>query len=183
MKNIKSKILGGAVALLGLGAVAHGGHHLGFYDLSPFYDFINFNPAEFGWATWGTTLSYFGIRSGYEVVKSNMTHNQDLNEYNTKQIIKSNAELQEVMEDVDKKLDIIIESEIDKKKALAELDIAPESIKDLAVQSYNKLKGDSLDILEDAAQGILDSVEDAAQAFIDKGVNIIDQELKKLGDS
>jgi hypothetical protein len=160
--------------------VAGTGHHFGLWSIQPVYDFIKWNPAEFNWAAYGSAVAYFVGKATLDAIDGRRREYQALQTNNLERKLRSEAEIKERLDrqyeaeiQTQELLRAIINNEVAKNEALAELEIAPDSLKELANSQVIKLKQDGLSITQDVTDTLIDK-------GLDVVTNIIDKQLKKL---
>lgn len=127
-----------AFGLVVMAALAHTGHHFELYDLTPFYEMVNFTPAEFGWGSFGLSGSFFGYKVFSDVARSRTSYREALQKHSDELKLGSDLITQKKMDRnfdqnkrIEQKLDIIMANEQMKQEALAQLETAPDAIKNL----------------------------------------------------
>lgn len=178
--TFKQKLLGAAIAVAGLGAVAHTGHYFGLYDLTPFYNFINFNPGEFGWATFGSVALYFLGRGGYDITKGVINENHRVSDANAQRIVESEEQTQALLQEVSHKLDRNHELDSKRLMELEKIESTPDSLKELCVHIKDEFESDALEVLENAGESILDAAVNVLDIAVDKGADFVEEQLDNI---
>jgi len=160
--------------------VAGTGHHFGVWSVQPLYDFIGWNPAELNWAAYGSAIAYFLGKATLDAVDGRRRYTQALNTNNLNKKLQSESELRDKLDRqfeaeimTQDLLRVVIENDIKKNEALSNLEIAPDSIRELAQNQVDRLKQDGLAIVDDVTETLIDKGLDVVE-------NLIDSQLKKL---
>lgn len=168
------------LGVVGLAVTAATLGHFDIINMQPVYNFIKWNPAEFNWAAYGSAIAYFVGKATLDAVDSRRKYTSALNTSNLQKKLASEKELGDKLDKqfeaelkTQELMRTLIGMEIDKNEALANMSIAPASLRELADNTKNKLKDDSLAIGQEVTDTLIDK-------GLDIVTNVIDRQIEKL---